>query len=186
MQEGVRDPRLVRAAGTTSNNKQSGSLTAVAVAGLVAGCAFLLLELLASLLLGAGTPLGPAYMMMRALEAGQGATEAHDPLIVSVGIMLHLALSFGAVAVLAAVVHRWLMMPAVVLGVVAGAVLFLLTFLLAGGAGVECWNACGLTMLFNYAVFGALGVWTYKRVEQRVEAPRRREGTPPPSANYLP
>lgn len=161
---------LRRAAAAGEENKQSGGAevgVAVLAAGLLAGIAFLAMEALAALLTGADSPLGPAYMMLHALGAGHGAAEAHDPVVVGVGIVLHLVLSVGTIAVLGALVHRWLLAPAVAVGITYGALLFAVTFLLAGGVGLQCWDVCGLTTLFNYCVFGGLGAWLIKRLQRR-------------------
>lgn len=143
----------------TSASTLPFSLSAALEAGLMAGLAFLLLEYLSALLLGAPSAMGPAYVTLHSyinLDPS-GRTEPYTLTV----LFVHFALSLGTTLLLAYVIRHVVRMWAVTLGVVYGLILYGINFFLFAMWLPDITAASDLFMVGNYMIYGGVAAWAY-------------------------
>lgn len=137
-------------------------------AGLVAGIVFLVLEMIMVPVFGGGSPWGPPRMMA-AIVLGEGVLPppaTFDLGIILVAIGLHLVLSIVYATVFAVVIGRMNPVPALVVGVIGGLILYLVNFY--GFTGLFPWFAMARNWIsiFGHVVFGLAVAGTYLGIRQ--------------------
>ncbi len=146
-----------------------------AVAGLVAGLVFVMLEMILVPTVGGGAMWGPPRMMA-AIVLGKGVLPppaTFDAGIVMVGMLIHFALA-AVLGVIYAAIASALKLPnamAILIGAVFGLVVYLVNFW--GFTAVFPWFAMARTpiTLFTHLVFGAVLGWMLRaRVGATVQA----------------
>ncbi len=149
---------------TTTSTTTNISWSAAILAGLIAGAIFLVLEMTLVPLIGGGSPWGPPRMIA-AIAMGEGvlpppADFAAVPVMVA--MMIHFVLSIIYAVVLAFIVARFGLVPAVVIGGVFGLLLYLINFY--GFTAVFPWFAMARNgiSIFAHIVFGVAAAWIYK------------------------
>ena len=140
-------------------------------AGLAAGTAFLMLELVTHALFGAGSPFGPAHVTLHGLLGAEGAPHQYDLGPVLVGLLLHFNLSVVVILPLAVFIHPWKKRYlAAAVGFLYGYTLYFINFNLFAVAIPLLAGARDWFMLLDYALFGTMGAWFYVALRDRVAA----------------
>lgn len=149
-------PSFDRAAATSD----PFSLRAGLEASLLGGALFLLLEYLSSVLLGAGSPMGPAKITLRSiLNLQPGA--ATEPHVLTV-LIVHFGLSIGTTFVLGYLIHHVMRHWAVTLGVVYGLLLYAINFFVFAFWLPDITAATDFFMVANYMIYGGSIAWLYQ------------------------
>ncbi len=143
--------------------------------GLIAGAAFLALELILVPLLQGGSPWGPPRMIA-AIGMGKEVLPppaTFDPVIVMVAMVIHFVLAIVYGLMLALIIHRLSVGVALIAGAVFGLVLYLINFY--GFTAVFPWFAMarGGLSIFVHLVFGVVAAWAYKGMQKTRMAPVR-------------
>jgi hypothetical protein len=144
---------------------------AALLAGLFAGGVFLLLELLATWVFGAGSPFGPAHVTLQGLLGREATAGGPNGGLVLAAFFLHFSLAIFLTLVLARVVHTWRMGMALVVSMVLGYLLYFLNVHLFAYMLPVLGTARDVFLLVNYVLFGVSGAWAYKRLQQHFAAP---------------
>ena len=139
------------------------NIRAVVIAGLVAGIAFLMIEMAMLAMMGQ-SPWGPPRMM-GAIVLGRAALtppDTFDMVVVGVAMMLHLMLSVMYAFVFALVAGRLALLPSLLAGAVFGAVIYAINFY--GFTGVFPWFAMarGMGSIVGHVAFGVILALVYK------------------------
>ena len=151
-----------------SATKPHFALKASLEAGILAGALFLLLESLSTVLLGAGSPMGPAKLTLRSiLNLGPGtSTEPYVPTV----LVVHFGLSLLTTAALGYLIHRVVRYWAVTLGVVYGLLLYAINFFVFAFWLPDITAATDLFMFINYMIYGGAAAWIYQWRASRTTA----------------
>ncbi len=129
-------------------------------AGLIAGVVFLVLEFITGLV-GGATSLGPAtFTLQTALNVGAEPPSAG---LITAAMFLHFTLSLATTLVLGFIIHRWAQHYAVVAGLLYGAFLYSGNVVLFIVIEPELGLVNDTLMLVNYAIYGTVAAWFYKR-----------------------
>lgn len=136
---------------------------AVVIAGLVAGMAFLMIEMAMLVMMGQ-SPWGPPRMM-GAIVLGRGALtppDTFDMIVVGVAMMLHLMLSVMFAFVFAFFAGRLSLVPSILAGAVFGAAIYVINFY--GFTSLFPWFAMarGMSSIAGHVAFGAILALVYK------------------------
>lgn len=149
-------------------------LKAAALAGIIAGIVFLMLEMLLVTLVDGMSPWGPPRMMA-AIVMGKGALPppaSFDMMIMVVAMMVHFVLSIVLGIVFAMLVGRRAMSSAafVAAGALFGAVVYFVNFY--GMTALFPWFAMArnLNSLIAHLVFGAVLALAYRRFAAPADA----------------
>lgn len=143
----------------TQQTKSHLSIRAAVEAGFIAGLVFLFLEYFTAYL-GAASPLGPASITLREALNLQ-APQTVGGFVVAVLIM-HFALSLVTTLVLGYFIHRWVLYWAITLGVVYGAFLYTINFMLFALVLPGITPASDIFMVVDYMIYGGIAAWGYK------------------------
>lgn len=145
---------------TSSTNASRINLRAVIEAGLIGGVVFLLLEFVTGSL-GAETALGPAtFTLQTALNVG---AEPPSSGLIMAAMFLHFTLSLLTTLVLGFFIHGWTQRYAIVAGLLYGAFLYSGNVVLFIVIQPELGLVNDTLMLINYAIYGTVAAWFYKR-----------------------
>jgi hypothetical protein len=148
--------------------------TAALWAGLIAGLVFLAVWL-GLVALGGGSIWGPVNATASILLGvdAVGWPPRFSPSLLIVGLLVHFAVSIVATLVLAWIVHRWTLLPALIAGALYGLVLYVSNIL---GWAEWFWVfnlfqdwATAIAM----TVFGVVAAWAYKVLERTEPVPVR-------------
>ena len=136
-------------------------------AGVIAGAAFLMLEMIL-VTAGGGSPWGPPRMMA-AIVLGRGVLPppaTFDFAILMAAMTVHFVLSIGLGILFAFVASRMTIGPAILAGAIFGVAVYIVNFY--GFTVLFPWFAMArnLTSIFAHAVFGVVLAWSYKLIEQ--------------------
>lgn len=138
-------------------------LKSVVIAGLVAGVAFLMIEMAMLMMMGQ-SPWGPPRMM-GAIVLGQGALtppDTFDMVVVGVAMMLHLMLSVVYALIFALIAGRLSLGPALAVGAVFGAAIYALNFYAFTALFPWFAMARGMGSIVGHVVFGVILALVYK------------------------
>jgi uncharacterized membrane protein YagU involved in acid resistance len=143
-------------------------MRAAALAGLIAGLVFLVLEMvMVPLFLGDSAWAPPR--MIAAIVMGEAVLPppaTFDAGIVMAALALHFPLSIIYAVVLAMIVHRFALGTALAVGILFGIALYVVNFY--GFTAVFPWFAMARNWvsIFAHAVFGAVAAWTYLAIRK--------------------
>ena len=144
---------------------------AALLAGLIAGTAFLALELLASWWLGADTPVGPAHVTLHGFIGAEQSPAYPNVGLIAAAVVLHYILSMLLAIPLAALVHPWRQAHLVVaVAAVFGCILYFINVQMLDPLAPLLGAPRDLFMLVNYTLFGITTAWSYKEVGRRLGA----------------
>ena len=136
------------------------SLIAGIEAGLLAGAAFLLLEYVSATVLGAASPMGPAYVTLHSiLNLGPGSET--EPYWFTV-LFVHFGLSVATTLVLGYLIRHMVRYWAITMGTVYGIVLYGINFFVFAMWLPDITAANDLFMLADYMIYGGLAAWSYQ------------------------
>lgn len=135
------------------------------VAGLIAGAAFMMLEMILVPLVMGGSPWGPPYLIA-AIGMGKDILPppppSFDATILMVAMLIHFGFSMVFGVILAYIIKNMGMGAAIAVGVVYGLLLYFINFY--GFTALFPWFAKarnGVT-LFTHAMFGLIAAWLFK------------------------
>lgn len=136
---------------------------AVVIAGLVAGMAFLMIEMAMLVMMGQ-SPWGPPRMM-GAIVLGRGALtppDTFDMVVIGVAMMLHLTLSVMYALAFAFVGGRLALLPSMLAGAIFGAIIYAINFY--GFTSLFPWFAMarGMGSVAGHVAFGVILALVYK------------------------
>lgn len=146
--------------GSRALKKPHFSVVAGLEAGVLAGVLFLLLEYLSTILLGAGSPMGPAQLTLRSI-LNLGSSTPTEPYFITV-LVVHFGLSLLTTFALGYLIHRVVRYWAVTLGVVYGLLLYAINFFLFAFWLPDISAATDLFMVVNYMIYGGMAAWLYQ------------------------
>lgn len=154
---------------TTDVSTTRISWRAVIWATIISGLLFAVVEMILSPLVRGGTPWTPVRMIA-GIVMGKGVVpppHTFDLVIVAVGVIFHMVLSLVYVVILAFIIHRMSMGPAIIVGAVFGLAIYLINFY-----GFTAWfpwwvNARGALSIATHILFGVAAAWPYKAIQQR-------------------
>jgi hypothetical protein len=129
-------------------------------AGVLAGVLFLLLEYLSTVLLGAGSPLGPASLTLRSI-LNLGSSAPTEPYVITV-LFIHFGLSLLTTFALGYLIHRVVRYWAVTLGVVYGLLLYAINFFVFAFWLPDITAVTDLFMVVNYMIYGGTAAGLYQ------------------------
>lgn len=140
-------------------------------AGLIAGAFFMMLEMLMVPLLGSGSPWGPPRMIA-AIVMGEGVLPSLATLptfnlkVLMAAMAVHFILSIIFAIIIGGVVARFDLVMALIVGAVAGLVLYLVNFY--GLTAFFPWFAMARNWIsiFAHISFGIAAAWSYKALAQ--------------------
>lgn len=157
-------------ADTTSSTAARGvDWSAAAWAGIISGAVFMMLEMVMVPVFMEGSPWGPPRMIA-AIAMGQDVLPppaTFDFVILMAAILVHFILSVAFALVLAWIIYRWAMGPAVLAGAVYGLVLYLVNFYVLTAVFPWFANARNWVSIFAHVMFGVIAAWAYKVLEAR-------------------
>jgi hypothetical protein len=132
-------------------------------AGVVAGSAFMILEMLLVPLVAGGSP-WTTPRMIAAILLGERAlgSASFDLGVFLVAMLLHFALSIAYATLLAAVVRNLLPAGALLVGIAFGLLLYLVNFYVLTWFFPWFAHARDLITVLSHAVFGALAGYVYR------------------------
>ena len=138
---------------------------AAIVAGIVAGVAFIMIEMILVATIGGQSPWGPPRMMA-AMVMGEGVLPppaTFDLGIMMVAMMIHLVLSIILGAVLGWIISHWRMsaIAAIAIGTIFGLVVYFVNFYAMTAVFPWFAMARGGISIFAHAMFGLILGWTY-------------------------
>jgi hypothetical protein len=135
-------------------------------AGAIAGAVFLLLELLATVVLGETSPVGPAYVTLHGIIGAEYA--AGSAALIVASVVLHFVLAMVLALPLAIFVHPWKdILTASAVGAVFGFALYIINFRLMGLFIPALADFRDAAMIVNYGVYGAGVVVAYFLLRRR-------------------
>lgn len=153
----------------TTTQRRGVDWSAAVWAGIIAGAVFLVLEMLMVPVFLDGSPWGPPRMIAAMVMGGDvlPPPATFDFTILMVAMVVHFILSILFALVLALIVHRWTMGPAVLVGGAYGLALYLVNFYVLTAVFPWFANARNWVSIFAHIVFGAVAAWAYKAIEER-------------------
>jgi hypothetical protein len=145
------------------------NLKDAALAGIIAGLIFMMLEMILVPMFMNGSPWGPPRMIA-AIILGKEVLPppaTFDLGVLMAAIMLHLMLSIIYVIILAMIVKSMSLGLAILIGAVFGFVLYLVNFY--GMTGIFPWfaNARNWVSIFSHIMFGIIAAWSYAGLVRR-------------------
>lgn len=149
-------------------------------AGVISGAVFMMLEMIMVPMFLDGSPWGPPRMIA-AMVLGQDVLPppaTFDFVILMAAMVVHFVLSILYAIVLALIVRRWTMGPAVLVGGGFGLGLYLANFYVFTAVFPWFANARNWVSIFAHIMFGVVAAWAYKALESR----RVRAGARTPAA----
>lgn len=146
---------------------------AAVLAGIVAGLAFMMLEMALIMMLQGQSPWGPPRMMAAMVmgpgvlpSMGQPAT--FDPMIMMVAMVIHMMMSIIFGIILGWGISRFGlgMAAAIIAGLVFGIVIYIVDFDVVPNLGLFPWFAMarGPMSIFSHAMFGAIAGGVYHAI----------------------
>jgi uncharacterized membrane protein YagU involved in acid resistance len=145
------------------------NLKDAALAGIIAGLIFMMLEMILVPMFMNGSPWGPPRMIA-AIILGKEVLPppaTFDLGVLMAAIMLHLMLSIIYAIILAMIVKSMSLGLAILIGAVFGFVLYLVNFY--GITGIFPWfaNARNWVSIFSHIMFGIIAAWSYAGLVRR-------------------
>lgn len=150
---------------TTSGTRETRVTWKAAIwAGVIAGAVFLILEMVMVPLFLGGSPWAPPRMIA-ATAMGQGVLP--PPATFNLGIfvvaaVVHFVLSILYAIIIAFIIFRMTIGPALLVGAAFGLVLYLVNFFILTGIFPWFANARNWVSVFAHVVFGLAAAWSYK------------------------
>ncbi len=149
---------------TSESREKTVNWRAAIWAGVIAGAVFMVLEMIMVPVFLGGSPWAPPRMIA-AIVMGQGVLPppaTFDLGILMMAMVVHFALSIIYAIVLAWMIYRLAVGPALVVGAVFGLLLYLVNFY--GFTAVFPWfaQARNWVSIFAHIVFGLAAAWSYK------------------------
>lgn len=139
-------------------------------AGLAAGAAFILLQMLISAGLGGESRADPVRLLA-SIALGESVVRGEAPasIVFLAAAAVHLQLSMIYARLLAGMIHRRRPSRALVIGALFGAALYLLNYYAFAALFPWFASARGPAALAAHVAFGVIAAWVYKRLTLRPE-----------------
>lgn len=142
---------------------------------IISGLLFAIIVMLLAPVFRGGTVWSPVRMIA-GIVMGQGVVpppDTFDFVIVTVGVLFHMALALVYVVILALIIQRMTMGMALVVGAVAGFAIYLINFY--GFSAMFPWwvSARDALGIFSHLAFGISAAWAYKHFQSRDTVPVR-------------
>lgn len=141
-------------------------------AGLAAGAAFVLLQTFSGLVFGEGGST-EAVRRLASVALGEGVMSPDAPfpaLVYFAAAIVHIPLSLIYARILAAMIHRLDMAPALVVGALFGAALYFVNYYAVSDFFPWFVSARGPAALISHLAFGLLAAGIYKSLTRRQPA----------------
>lgn len=136
------------------------------VAGLVGGVVFMMMEMFLMPMFGLAPSMWAPPRMIAAIGMGEGVLPppaTFDLTVMMVAMMIHFATSIAFAVVVALIIRRMNMGPAVVVGIVAALLLYAFVFYVMTGIAWPWFeNGRNWMNIVTHIVFGGIVAWWYK------------------------
>lgn len=136
------------------------------VAGIVAGIVFMMMEMFLMPMFGFAPSMWAPPRMIAAIGMGEGVLPppaTFDLGVLMVAMMIHFATSIAFAVVVALIIRRMSMGPALLVGVVASLLLYGFVFYVMTGIAWPWFeNGRNWVNIVTHVVFGAIVAWWYK------------------------